>query len=321
MRNILKHDLLKYNLDPVPKYLLMRDVIKLDSKNEELIFAKNMVLKSKWVNDIIQLQWEDGSWGQFHSMSQFSQSPITTEQALRRLLILGLDKNDEVIQKALLYMEKYLIGELELRDRVEKKHDWDILTRLFVTTWILKIDPSNDLAKSIAKDWAKIIIHAFSKDEYNHNYYKEAYYEIHRSPKDKYMWRFDNFYIVSILVGMLPSDIESKFLDYLINSKNGIYYVYDKCIKDIPCSFCSKNASRYIDVHNLLCSYSSAKIKLNYFIEWLNNNKSKDGFWDMGQSVKDKIQFPLSNSWRKTINRKIDCTVRILKILSKLNVL
>lgn len=57
------NELLKYDLDPVPRYLLMRDVLKLDSKNEELIFAKNMVLQSKSVNDITQLQWEDGSWG------------------------------------------------------------------------------------------------------------------------------------------------------------------------------------------------------------------------------------------------------------------
>lgn len=313
------NELLKYDLDPVPRYLLMRDVLKLDSKNEELIFAKNMVLQSKSVNDITQLQWEDGSWGQFHSMSQFSQSPITTEQALRRLLILGLDKHDEVIQKSLVYMEKYLLGELELRDRREKKHDWDMLTRLFVAAWILKIDSSNFLAKEIAKDWAKIITHAFSGDEYDRNYYKEAYYEVHKSPKEKHMWGFENFYLVSILIGMLSSDIESKFLDYVINSPNGIYYIHDRCLKEPPSSFCFKIASRYMNAHELLSSYSCAKLKLQYFIEWVNNNVSEDGFWDMGQFVKDKIQFPLSNSWREPINRKIDCTVRIQRILSKLN--
>lgn len=312
-------ELLKYDLDPVPRYLLMRDVLKVDSKNEELVFAKNMVLQSKWVNDIIQLQWEDGSWGQFHSMSQFSQSPITTEQALSRLLILGLDKNDEVIQKALIYMKKYLLEELELRDRKEKKHDWNMLTRLFVATWILKIDSSNDLAKEIAKDWAKIITHAFSGNKYNHNAYKEAYYEIHKSPKEKHMWGFENFYLVSILIGMLSSDIELKFFDYLINSQNGIYYIYDRCPKEPPSSFCSKITRRYINAHELLSNYTCAKLKLQYFSEWITSNISEDGLWDMGQFVKDKMQFPLSNSWREPINRKIDCTVTVQRILSKLN--
>ncbi|WP_346870550.1 hypothetical protein [Clostridium sp. UBA5119] len=312
-------ELLNFDLDPIPRYLLMRDVLKLDSKNKELISAKSMVIQSKWVKNIIQLQWNDGSWGQFHSMSQSSQSSITTEQALRRLLILGLDKNDEVIQRAIIYMEKYLNGELTLRDREEKKHNWSMLTRLFVATWILIFDSTNDLAKGIAKDWSRIITHAFLEDEYNHNAYKEAYYDIHKSSKEKYLWGFENFYVVSILNGMLSSPIESKFLDYIMESQNGIYYIYDRCSKIPPSSFYSKIASRYINVHELLSNYTGAKPKLQYFVEWVNDNISEDGFWDMGQLVKDNIQFPLSNSWRDHVNRKIDCTVRIQKILSRLD--
>lgn len=316
---ITADELLKYDLDPVPKYLLMRDILKLDEKNEELIHTKNKILESKWVNDIIKYQLEDGSWGQFHSMSEFSQSPITTERALRRLLILGLDKNDQPIQNSLGYMEKYLLGQLDLRDRKEKKHDWHLLTRLFVATWILLIDSSNTLAKEIAKDWAKIITHAFSGNAYDHNAYKEAYYEIHKSPLEKFMWRFENFYLVSILKGFLPEKIESKFLDYIINSDKGIYYIYDRCLKIQPNDFCSKITSRYINAYEQLSNYSCAKSKLQSFVKWVTNNISEDRFWDIGQSAKDKIQFPLSNSWRKPINRKIDYTIRIQRILSILN--
>lgn len=315
---ITADELLKFDLDTVPKYLLMRDVIKINRENKEMIYAKNRVLQTKWVNDIIKHQWKDGSWGQFHSMSQFSKSIITTEQALRRLLILGLDKNDQPIQKTLSYMEKYLLRQLDLRDRKEKKHDWDLLTRLFVATWILIIDPSNALAMEIARDWAKIITHAFSGDEYDHYAYKEAYYEVHKSPREKYMWEFANFYLLAILPEMLPSEIESKFLDYIINSERGIYYIYASCLRTLPNDFCSKTASRYINAYELLSNYACAVTKLQSFVDWITRNISEDGFWDMGQSVKDKMQFPLSNSWRKSLNRKIDCTVRIHRILSKL---
>jgi hypothetical protein len=118
---------------------------------------------------------------------------------------------------------------------------------------------------------------------------------------------------------MLSSDIESKFLDYVINSKSGIYYIHDKCLKELPSGFCLKITNSYINAHELLSSYTCAKLKLQYFIEWVTNNISEDGFWDMGQFVKDRIQFPLSNSWREPINRKVDCTVRIQRILLKLN--
>ncbi|SCY55787.1 hypothetical protein [Alkaliphilus peptidifermentans] len=315
---ITAEELIKIDIDPVPKYRLMRDVLKLKSDNIELVNAKRDVLQTKWVKEIISLQWDDGSWGQFHSMSRFSKSVITTEQALRRLLILGLDKDDEQIKRAYNYMEKYLLREVDLRDYKEKKHDWDLLTRLFVATWMIIIDPSNTLAMEIAKDWSKIITYAFSKEEYNQEYYKEAYYEIHKSPKKKYMWGFQNFYVVALLSRVLSSDIESKFLDYIINSEKGIYYIYDNNLKSLADNYCSKQASRYISAFELLSSYSLISSKCKHLVEWINKNLSGDGFWDMEQSVKDNMYFPLSNSWRKTINRKIDCTVRMQILLSNI---
>jgi hypothetical protein len=45
----------------------------------------------KWAKKIIELQHDDGSWGYFHTLSNpSSNQPMTTEQALRRLEILGL---------------------------------------------------------------------------------------------------------------------------------------------------------------------------------------------------------------------------------------
>jgi hypothetical protein len=53
---------------------------------------------SKWVKQILDLQHEDGSWGCFHTLSNPTKAqPMTTEQALRRLRILGLTKDDEPI--------------------------------------------------------------------------------------------------------------------------------------------------------------------------------------------------------------------------------
>lgn len=310
-------ELMKYDLDAIPKYLLMRDVLKFNKDNKEMINTKNKVLQTKWVNDIVNLQWDDGSWGRFHSMNTSSKLSITTEGALRRLLILGLDKNNQTIQRAFCYMEKYLNRELDLRDYKEKKHDWDLLTRLFVATWMLIIEPSNVQARAIANDWAKIITYAFSANEYDHDAYKEAYCEIHKPEKGKVIWGFQNYYLLSMLPGFLTSNIESKFLDYIMNEEKGIYYIYDGNLKTNPKVFSSKQANRYIYAYELLSRYSCARSKCQDFIDWVKENISEDGFWDMGQTVKDKMQYPLSDSWRKALNRKIDCTVRIQRILSQ----
>lgn len=54
-----------------------------------------MYKNSKWSKEIISLQKEEGLWGYFHTLSEPDKYPITTEQALRRLLILGYTIEDE----------------------------------------------------------------------------------------------------------------------------------------------------------------------------------------------------------------------------------
>lgn len=67
---------------------------------------------SKWVQEIVDLQHEDGSWGFFHTLSQpTKKQPITTEQALRRLRILSLTASDEPVRRAIDYTKRCLDGE------------------------------------------------------------------------------------------------------------------------------------------------------------------------------------------------------------------
>ena len=60
---------------------------------------------NKCVRQIVELQHEDGSWGCFHTLSQPTKAqPMTTEQALRRLRILGLTKDDEPIARTIVVL-------------------------------------------------------------------------------------------------------------------------------------------------------------------------------------------------------------------------
>ncbi len=78
----------------------------------------------KWAEKIIELQHNDGSWGYFHTLSNPTpKQPITTEQALRRLEILGFSIEDKPIQKALNYLNNCLIGKSKIPDREEKTHN------------------------------------------------------------------------------------------------------------------------------------------------------------------------------------------------------
>ena len=72
---------------------------------------------TKWARKIISLQDDEGKWGYFHSLSQLSNAPMTTEQALRRLKYLGFTIEDNCIKKAVGYMNDCLTHRKEIPDR------------------------------------------------------------------------------------------------------------------------------------------------------------------------------------------------------------
>jgi len=273
----------------------------------------------KWAKSIIALQEEDGKWGCFHSLSQFYNAPITTEQALRRLERLGYTIEDDCIKKAVAYMDDCLTGKKTIPDRQEKVHDWSIFTSMILATWIRRFTLDNSNANKTAKQWADVISHAFAEGVYNHSAYVKAYHEIlGMKPNGGRLIDFMNFYPISMLAGCLSSETEKALMRYALHKEDGIYYIYDKRLSNLPCCFESREASRYLGAIELLVKYKSAKDELKFVVDWLNEMKKEDEKWDMGKSVNDKVYFPLSDDWRRKEAREADCTERIKILLHEL---
>lgn len=267
------------------------------------------------------MQDDDGKWGCFHSLSQFYDAPITTEQALRRLERLGYTMEDACIQKAVSYMDACLTGNQVIPDRREKTHDWDLFTAMILSTWIRRFTPNNENANSIAKSWACIVARAFADGTYSHKEYAAAFYDTWGiPPKGGRFTDFVSFYPVSMLRGCLDLQTEASLLNHILNKPNGIYYVYDKKLSQLPSCFMSREASRYLGALELLAEYPSAGNNLKFAADWLTEQKAPDGTWDMGSTVKDHVYFPLSDDWRKKEARVSDCTERIDALLRKLTV-
>lgn len=278
---------------------------------------------SKWTSQILTLQQDDGSWGHFHTLSNPTKAqPMTTEQALRRLRILGFTKDDEPICRAMRYMETNL-ADPEPTVFHEKKHDSKTYGDLMLAAWLRLFDSENKLALSVAKKWASIIEAAFADGTYSHDAYVAAYEaQIGKklNPKAGCLANFVVFYQVVLLQGMLLPKTESIVLDYILDYPTGMVYIYNKPLRNLPEAFASKQANHYLAAIELLAGYAGAVEKLKFVSEWLMKNRGNDGLWDMGAVVKDGIHFPLSESWRNPADRKVDCTFRISRILKQLGV-
>lgn len=274
----------------------------------------------KWAKQILDGRNEEGMWGTFHTLSKPTGSrAITTEQAIRRLRILGFTKDDEPVQAVLERMCLCVSGQKKIDDYSEKTHDWPLFEKLMLSAWIRLFDPENEIALAVAEQWAFIAEKAFHSGQYNKQDDMEAFTEqFGRKPKSGFETGFGMFYHAALLQGVLTPETESLLLDYYLTRPEGIYYIYDKCLSVLPEVFASKKASRYLAAVEVLAGYRQAGEKLGFVAEWLTANRNEQGQWDMGAGVKDGIYFPLSDSWRSQDCRMADCTERISDLLRKI---
>jgi hypothetical protein len=279
-------------------------------------------LNGKWAKKIIELQHNDGSWGYFHTLSNpTAKQPITTEQASRRLEILGFTINDKPIQKTVKYLHNCLTGKESIPDRWEKGSDWKSYHDLMLSTWIKRFTLGDKYANKISDKWVEIVNNSFVKNQFAQNLYDSMYNKLLCPEKGKRIWGCMSFYVVSILANSLAKNIEPVFFDYVLNFPTGVYYFgYNKSVKTLPETFASVKTSSYIRMIELLTTYKNKKCKdkLAFIKKWFESNKLNDREWDLGKNSKDNILLPLSDSWRKDKDRIKDCTYTINRIIKNM---
>jgi hypothetical protein len=272
----------------------------------------------KWAKEILDLQHQDGSWGYFHTLSKpTSKQPLTTEQALRRLEILGYTINDKPIQKSIKYLKNCLIGKDNIPDRAEKQLDWEEFRDLMISTWIKRFVPDDKRVNDLSKKWAEIVNGSFVDNKFNQINFNFLFYKILCYDKTKKAIRFMTFYPISLVANNLSKDIEPVFFKHILNYNGITYFNYGKPLNLLPQYFESKETGAYIREIEFLTEYKNIKCKkqLVFVKEWIQNNKINDNEWDMGKESKDGIYLPLSDSWKLKEDRIKDCSYKINQLL------
>ena len=272
---------------------------------------------SKQAEKLLVLQKEDGSWGQFHSLSVGE--ICTTEGAVRRLMILGYTADDICLRRAAEYMA-HCLEICQIPDRREKTHNWDIFVEMMLSSWLYRLHVQSTTVEQTAQKWANILIRAFQSGVYSADSYKAAYEAFFfEKPRGGRILDFVQPYILTLVSGKLDERTENAVFDYVLQHKPGIYYICDGQLLKPPHNFCSREASRYLGAVELLAEYyPRQRHKLAFVREWLYRNQTDNGSWDMSSVVKDNVYFPLSDDWRKKDTRVADCTERVLNLLHML---
>jgi len=266
-------------------------------------------------------QLEDGSWGYFHSLAEPSKSPLTTEQVLRRLEVLGLGFQEPIIARAVAYMIEVIEGDKDLIDPKEKHHDSQVFVDFMLASWILKFQPDHAYSRLVRDQWVEIVKGAFSQGNFDDLEYKAAYERVmNKKARGGRIKDFVNYYHVSLLAGQLSGPMEDRILDHILKHDKGIYYMgYHKALIDLPDRFEGKQTLKYLASIRHLKGFKGLGEKLSHVRDWLLQNQTIEGRWDLGPTGKDKIYMPLQASWRKRDNRIEDSSQLVEEVLALLS--
>jgi hypothetical protein len=310
--------LLEQNPDPVPRFLLQRDVLRLPADDPRLVESKSAVMRGAGVRQLAETQESNGSWGRFHSQDTKRQQRFpTTEVAVRRALALGLDKNSDILKRAAAYMERHLQGLETWTDPPEKHEGWPVNIRFVTAGTLARIDRTHPMLDEFWRLWAEIAARTFQSGRYDPAAERQAHRELNGIvTKNKYMklWMMYPLIILSSTANQLPPDLESVVLDWIWHGDHGVYYMYGWPL-DRFLGVGSNQFPGWLDTVDMLSDFAGWRSVCRDAIDWIWEQQNTSLGWDFGPCK--LFYFPLSESWRKPGNREIDCTTRVLILLRK----
>ena len=312
------HKLLAQTDQPVPRWRIARDVLRLPANDPLAVKTRLAALESRWVTELRETQFPDGSWGRFHSRdSALKQRFPTTELAIRRALSLGLNVADHLLQKTLTYVRSVMDGTATWTDPPEKHEGWPVNTRFITAATLLLLDSADERAIPSTHAWTDVAVETFADGCYSPEAEQAAHRrvnDIHTRGKHLKLAGLYPLLLLSSGFADLPAKTEKALLDWVWNKADGIYYVYSDRVSDPP-ELDSPHFIDWLEEVRLLCRFEYGKTLCRPVIEWLWQQRDKDSLWDFGPASKDGFHLPLSESWQRIIDRKIDCSVLALSLI------
>jgi hypothetical protein len=315
-------DILKLSPEPIPQLILKANILGegYSSVDKQKIYGTDLV------KDLVRYQWEDGSWGRFHSQDTKRKDKFKTSQnAIVKAKVWGLDKTDAVIKKAIHYMEGILEHKKEVHDPKEKSPTWPIGVEVFTAATLAVVDPENPL---LDRTWQKcfhLVKSAFSTGTFDMDGLRKGYSDLGINFIDRgydgklrygylFIANINAIKILATRASNIPENLAETLVNWIWNKPDGIGYTFGTQLSDYL------NNSRYIEIEtririiNDLRKFRLEKRPFKPFLSWIEGMES-NGLWDFGPRPTYTVEVPLSNNWRNKNTRKIDYSVAVLRFL------
>jgi hypothetical protein len=310
---------LQENPDPVVRFRLLRDVLQRPPNSTEMVQARVDLAKSRWIQQLADEQWPDGSWGRLHSQdSNARQWILTTEVGVERALALGLEADHPILRKTAQYLTSILEGTVQYRDPPEKNNRWPTGVRLFAAATLAQIQPDLPVLDEGWDLWATIACRTFSSGEYDPRAEILAHRELTGIRGELRYLILNNKYSLALLgsrATALASEVESTLLDWIWHHRDGIGYLGQPMYLSPAVGKSPGHLDAWFRSLELLAKFPSWRDLAGETMQWFWNEQKPAGGWDFGRIPAFSMVLPLSESWRRKGARQFDWTTRVLVLL------
>lgn len=298
--------------DSVVAYRLLRQVLRRAPNDPQLVAAKKLASSSKWVSQLEQSQLPSGSWGRFHTQDTKKKTVFrTTEEAIDRAFALGLEPADHCLARAHVYIQAVLNGKAEIPDWQEKNAAFPVLIKFILAGRLAQIDPLDPLLDLYREYLVEVANQAFSSGNYRLDDEKQAYLRLSSIHVTRgFLQSQHALWILS--ARQLPYIMDMALVDWIWNKPDGIGYLGAA----LP-EFSSSHFWYWLRSISLISRFIAWREIALETLNRLWDQRDDDGLWDFGPKVSRSIDFPLSDSWRESVKRKMDYSTCILALLRK----
>ncbi len=318
----LAQQLLDLNPDPSPRLLLLRDVLRRPPGDSARQDAERQLAECSRVQALSAAQQPDGTWGRFHTQDTAVKGPIpTSEYAIRRALTLGLDKRSPILQQAAGFIQSHLQGQTTWSDPPEK-HDHPLIfphnIRSVSAAMLALIDNDHPALEPFWRYWAEVVEATFAGGDYDRQAELTCQQRLAGIPSRRYppCHVYYPLVILSATRQNLPPGLERRLVEFIMRKPDGIYYVYERSLAAFP-RLEEKGFESWLHGQELLARFASWVEMAPAVLNWLWQQRDAEGLWDVPAGGGRSFAFPLSESWRRTQNRRIDWSVTILRLVSR----
>ncbi len=304
-------------IDPIPRFILIKEILKLPCKSDTYKNTCEELKESKWYLQLKKEQWPDGSWGRFHTRdtkSEIKQIFPTTEAALQRIRELSLDLQDPVLVSCIHRMECYLDGSDQWTDKIEHHSGFVIALNTIVASNLSLFLPDHPLINEKRRICSENMTKAF-----HNGVLVEELWSAENKRSNEILLEAYMVHTARLLQNnpYLDEDIQRKYLRYLWNRKEGIYYISNSA----PAVSFSLESRKFNEWLSNLEALSGFSLFPELMAQGAREQLMKEADRLMCQEIKLPPTHPVyghySESWRNKENRRYDLLLRILRLLVK----